>query len=177
MARRNRHKLKETISTFDREYAFLSNFCPSPIIYAAREWSFFEHAHQEEGSFGEPKEWRTVEHAFQAQKTFIEAEQELIRSAPTPGKAKRLGRKISFFRPDWEEVKVDIMYDLLNLKFTQNKDLGRQLAETGDALLVEGNYWHDNIWGDCGCEKCRDIEGENLLGKLLMEVRRELITK
>lgn len=144
-----------TIHHFTNEFTFLSNFHPSPITYQGREWP-------------------TVEHAFQAQKTLFEGERELIRSAQTPGKAKRLGRKVSFLRPDWEEVKADIMHELLLLKFTQNRELMEKLVDTGHAHLVEGNGWHDNTWGDCTCDRCSGIQGKNLLGKLLMKVREHI---
>lgn len=36
---------------------------------------------------------------------------------------------------------------------------------------VEENYWHDNEWGQCLCEKCVEVKGRNLLGRLLMELR------
>lgn len=39
------------------------------------------------------------------------------------------------------------------------------LVGTGDAMLVEGNTWGDKFWGVCRGE------GENQLGKLLMERR------
>jgi predicted NAD-dependent protein-ADP-ribosyltransferase YbiA (DUF1768 family) len=42
------------------------------------------------------------------------------------------------------------------------------LLETGDAELIEGNDWGDTFWGVCGGK------GNNFLGKLLMEVRKEL---
>jgi len=48
------------------------------------------------------------------------------------------------------------------------------LLATLDAELIEGNAWHDNFWGDCFCEKCRDIEGLNVLGNILMRIREEL---
>lgn len=37
--------------------------------------------------------------------------------------------------------------------------------------IVEGNYWHDNYWGNCTCDKCKNIEGQNKLGKILMKIR------
>lgn len=49
-------------------------------------------------------------------------------------------------RPDWEDVKVDIMLGLLRQKF-QHPELGAKLLATGDAYLVEGNTWGDTFWG------------------------------
>ena len=43
-----------------------------------------------------------------------------------------------------------------------------------DIMLIEGNYWHDNYWGNCLCPKCKEIEGQNQLGKILMKVRSTL---
>lgn len=145
-----------TIDQFNRQHAFLSNFFMRPITYKG-------------------KVWPSVEHAYQVRKSLLEEEQESIRAAAKPGKAKRLGgKKELHLRPDWEDVKVEIMREFLWRKFTQHPDLGRRLLQTGEAILIEGNLWHDNIWGDCACEHCRDLEGQNLLGKLLMEVRERL---
>lgn len=70
-------------------------------------------------------------------------------------------------RRDWEEVKLDIMYELLKCKFDQNPSLKEKLINTGDRLLVEGNDWHDTYWGVC------NGKGSNHLGKLLMKLREE----
>ena len=64
-------------------------------------------------------------------------------------------------------------------KFSQNPDLARQLLSTGDAYLVECAH-SDTIWA-CGFRPDEDgrldmdkWRGQNLLGFLLMEVRRVL---
>lgn len=54
------------------------------------------------------------------------------------------------------------------------KILKKKLLETGDAELIEGNYWHDNTWGQCYCPRCKNKIGENHLGKLLMKIRESL---
>ncbi len=66
------------------------------------------------------------------------------------------------------------MYKVLKAKFTQNPMLGLYLRETANHLLEEGNYWHDNYWGVCYCQQCKNIEGYNGLGKTLMKLRDEL---
>ena len=142
------------INNFDGEFAFLSNFAVSPIIY-------------------ENKTWPTVEHIFQAMKTLDNTEREIIRLSATPGKAKRLGKKVTL-RPEWESVKKSVMLTCVKLKFSQNSELKEKLLSTNDSLLIEGNNWHDNTWGNCSCEKCEHIAGQNLLGKILMQVRSEL---
>jgi len=94
----------------------------------------------------------------------------LIRRAKTPAIAKKLGQK-ALLREDWEEIKVPLMTELVFLKFEQNQDLKNKLLSMNLAKLVEGNYWHDNFWGNCFCSRCKDIEGQNVLGIILMGVR------
>ena len=65
----------------------------------------------------------------------------------------------------------------LRLKFRQNPRLRECLLSTQDAVLVEGNTWHDNYWGNCRCRKCRRHKGLNRLGRLLMQVRAEIGAK
>ena len=76
----------------------------------------------------------------------------------------------------WEDVKEEIMLKLLRLKFKIPK-MRRMLLDTGHQELEEGNYWHDNEWGNCYCMKCLTIPGKNKLGKLLMKIRDELLTE
>ena len=105
-------------------------------------------------------------------KTLDIDERKAIAAAETPGKAKRMGRQVKL-RPDWEKVKLYYMELGLKLKF-QDPALAKKLIETGDEELIEGNWWHDNTWGSCYCVKCSRIAGRNLLGMLLMELRKEL---
>ena len=118
--------------------------------------------------------YRTVEHWFQSQKTLNPAQRQFIINCDTPGVAKKLGRSCHL-RPDWEEVKIKVMYQGLRSKFEQHKNLKKRLLNTRDHYLIEGNYWHDNYWGICDCNKCKDIKGENHLGQLLMILRKELL--
>lgn len=110
----------------------------------------------------------TVEHEFQAAKAAHANERCWVLEAPTPGEAKRRGRQVAL-RPDWEEIKVEVMRTLLHGKFSQ-PDLREKLLATGTALLEEGNNWGDRFWGTV------TGQGENMLGKLLMEVRMKLAT-
>lgn len=135
------------ISYFDDEYAFLSNFYESPIEF-------------------DGKIYPTNEHAFQAAKSLSDEDKESIRNQPSPSRAKFAGRKVKL-RPDWEDVKLDIMYRICQEKF-KNPELKQKLLETKDKILVEGNTWDDDFWG-----KCSD-NGQNNLGKILMRIRDEL---
>lgn len=105
-------------------------------------------------------------------KTLDVDERRAIANALTPGKAKRMGHKVSL-RPDWESIKDDVMLEGLYRKFA-NEELADWLLDTGDEWLEEGNYWHDNHFGVCYCTECQDIRAKNVLGKLLMKVREEI---
>ena len=84
-----------------------------------------------------------------------------------PSEAKRLGRRVRL-RSGWEQVKYDVMLDVVRAKFNQHPDLAQKLLATGDEELVEGNDWSDTYWGVC------NGRGKNMLGKILMRVRAEL---
>lgn len=73
-------------------------------------------------------------------------------------------------RPDWDSVKLGIMLDVLRVKVDQHEYVRRKLLETRDRELVE-NSWRDDFWG-WGPNR----DGKNMLGKLWMQVRRELKT-
>ena len=115
----------------------------------------------------------TVEHYFQAAKADSIYDYIAIATAKTPGQAKRAGRK-AVLRHDWEDVKMNIMREALRKKFS-DPELKAKLLATGDQILEEGNTWHDNFWGVCHCVKCQDTMAHNHLGKLLMELRSELM--
>jgi ribA/ribD-fused uncharacterized protein len=134
------------IDSFSGGNRFLSNFYPSNVVLD--EYIYF-----------------TVEHAFQAAKTTDSVERMRIRNADTPGKAKRLGRKVTL-RPGWDDMRVDVMRGLLGQKFSR-EPLRSMLRETAPAVLIEGNTWGDRFWGVDG-------SGLNWLGILLMEIRDEV---
>jgi hypothetical protein len=139
----------KTIDSFEGEYRFLSNFYFSPLKL---------------GGIIYP----TVEHAFQAGKTKDKNERMEISLLNTPGEAKRAGRKVKL-REDWEQIKLEVMEFLVRLKFENYLDLKDKLLATGDAELIEGNWWNDRFWGVC------KGKGENNLGKILMKIRSELL--
>src|SRR5208282_1023914 len=111
--------------------------------------------------------WNNVEAAFQAQKTSIEAEVLAIQNALKPMDARNLGQKCAL-RENWEQIKDIVMYDCVLAKFVQHKDLRDQLVATGDEELIEDSP----VDWTLGCGK--DGTGRNLLGQILVRVRREL---
>lgn len=122
----------------------------------------------------------SVEREYQAAKAADPAEAETILQCSKPfgpGGSKQLGRAV-VKRPDWEKVKYQVMVRCVLKKFLDHPSLAEQLLATGDKLIVEGNTWHDNIGGDCGCNdddhpECR-APGLNWLGHVLMGVRETL---
>jgi len=115
------------------------------------------------------KSWTTSEHYFQAQKFAGTQYEEEIRQLKTPGDAARRGRERSLpLRKDWEQIKDEVMYDVVFAKFTQNDGIGNILRSTGDCKLVE-HTTNDSYWGDGG-----DGTGRNQLGITLMKVREDI---
>jgi len=115
------------------------------------------------------KTWPTSEHYFQAQKFAGTAHEEEIRLAKTPSAAAAMGRdRARPLRPDWEQVKDDVMRRAVMAKFVQNPAARGVLLSTGDMPLIEHTV-NDSYWGDGG-----DGSGKNMLGKILCEVRETL---
>ncbi|MBN1966275.1 MAG: NADAR family protein [Anaerolineae bacterium] len=113
--------------------------------------------------------WPTSEHYFQAQKFAGTPHVGDVLRAPSPGKAAAIGRDRGRpLRPDWEQVKDDMMRRAVRAKFEQNEDIREVLLGTGNEDLVEATT-HDTYWG-CGS----DGAGQNRLGVILMEVRARL---
>jgi ribA/ribD-fused uncharacterized protein len=144
-----------TIDRFTGQFDFLSNFYPSTVEYMGLEFP-------------------TAEHAFQARKCWpLDKDHvEAIRKASTPSKAKMLGRRATL-DPQWEEIKVSVMAEIVYLKFTQNPELGTRLMQTDFAQLIEGNTWGDRFWGCTDDPYSRGTywDGKNVLGTILMTVR------
>ena len=82
-----------------------------------------------------------------------------------PFVARKMTRKLPI-RKDWEDIKLQVMLEVLILKFTQHPNLKKQLLDI-EGPIVEYNYWKDTFWGyDINLKK-----GKNYLGKLLMLIR------
>ena len=150
--------------TFKGPFRFLSNFYPSRIQIEGNTTRYLT-AQEFFGS--RTITFATVENGYQGGKSADPDEQDRILRAPSPGQAKRLGRRVRM-RPDFEQKKFALMEDLVDAKFSQNVDLRAALLGTGNRPLVEGAPWGDRIWGVC------NGVGENHLGKTLMRVRDRL---
>lgn len=145
--------MMRVIDDFSGENHFLSNFYESPVP---------------DGTYGIC--FPTAEHAFNAEKTIDRDEKYWVYAAETPKEAKYRGRQVTL-RPNWDNRdRFVAMKNILINKFYY-EPIRKKLLETEDAYLVEGNFWHDQTWGSCTCNKHKDIPGMNALGILLMETR------
>lgn len=138
------------INRFEGVHRFLSNFYGCPIEF-------------------EGITYPSVEHAYVAAKTEDERTRQIIAGIGTAREVKAYGRKLKL-RPGWNEMRLQVMEDLVRQKFTVHPMLRQALIDTGDHELVEGNYWGDTFWG----VDLRTGIGHNHLGRILMKVRSEL---
>lgn len=156
--------IDEPISRFKGDNFFLSNFYTSPITIEYR---------------GEKYVMATGEHCFQGMKVAAtiwtpEKASEWLKAvsdAPTPSKSKYLGRSIQIDVKKWNEMAFVCMQRTQELKYSQNPELREKLLSTGDRELIEGTDWGDKLWG-----VDEKGEGQNLLGKILMELRSKMKT-
>jgi len=115
------------------------------------------------------KKYASVEHAYMSAKSNNPAWKHKCQDRNiSPGKIKRLSRDITLI-DGWHDKKLDVMKVLINRKFN-NPQLKEKLLSTGHAHIQEGNTWNDKYWGIC----LKTGEGENNLGKLIMNKKNEL---
>lgn len=143
------------VQSFKGKNAFLSNFHPCEVEF-------------------EGQKYPSTEHAYQAAKTTdLKIRALFLLPQVSAAKAKRMAKTMKV-REDWSEIRAGVMESLLRQKFAPGTELALKLASL-EGEITEGNYWHDNFWGSCTCVKCAD-KGENVLGKLLMKLRAELLS-
>jgi predicted NAD-dependent protein-ADP-ribosyltransferase YbiA (DUF1768 family) len=120
-----------------------------------------------------PGLYRSVEHAY---KSFKFDSQDwkyfcLTEKRPTFIITKSFERegeeKISSY---WtQDNRLTLMYKLNKIKYEQEVSRN-MLINTTDREIIEGNYHGDKFWG----VDIETGEGENMLGKILMTIRKEL---
>lgn len=175
------------IDSFKNEYSFLSNFYEAPVEYNGVTYcnseAAFQHAKCRNLTSSEQIDF-VVGLRARLQNlvlAYVDSNDKnvltTVFSKVNPSVAKKLGRVVPI-KSEWEDVKYTVMEEIVRNKFMQNKALKQALLNTGDATLIECNYWHDNTWGKCSCGKCFGKVGSNgknnNLGIILMKVREEL---
>ena len=147
-------------SKVDESYGWLGNMYGSPIKY-------------------KDIEWKTSEALFQALRFEDEGIKELIRCEKSPmgAKMKAKGNKNKMVVEPMSEKDIENMKMVVKLKFDQNPVLKSKLKITGEHIIVEniGNRKGERhfFWG---MKKINgEWKGNNMMGKILMELRKELI--
>lgn len=140
------------MSYFDFYGGPFSNFQRSPIA--------FDHPWEPGKTFI----YKTVEHYFQAMKATTREDHDSVAFCRSASIAKMRGRAIKL-RPDWESVKYEVMVAALREKF-KIPYFRDELLDTGEAIIREDSPT-DFVWGYRN-------DGQNLLGKALMQVREEI---
>ena len=128
------------------EYAWLSNFEPCPVTDLRGVV------------------WPSAEHCYQAAKSTLTCvKQEIFECADAVG-AKRMGATIEL-RPDWDDIKLEVMRRILVAKFTQNPEFYILLLNTEGLALVHQAPW-DGFWGTG-----KNGRGKDMMGKMLTDMR------
>lgn len=142
---------------YEHDFYVLSNFSAFTLEWKGLRFDTSEAAYHWEKFTGDSGEAQLARH--------------YIRAAPSAHEAFKVAEwNKRHRRADWDDVKVGIMRDILRAKASQHEYVRRKLLATGDRELVEDS-WRDDFWG-WGPNR----DGQNMLGKLWMEVRAELRT-
>jgi ribA/ribD-fused uncharacterized protein len=125
----------------------------------------------------------TTEHHMMYQKAILMGDQDvanLILRATSPAEVKSLGRQVRNFDARlWDDRKFEIVLAGNLAKFRAYPLLAQALLATGDHIIAEAADY-DRVWGiglsaaDPRAQDQSQWRGQNLLGKVLMEVRRQL---
>lgn len=141
------------IKEFQGDHRWLSNFAPCTCYLWGVRFYYTENAYQ--ASKLDPNtQWHQI--------------QDFSCEDMHPGAAKKLIRKLAPPHTD-RQFSLEIMRDLNLQKYHKhmNPTLHDKLKATGEAELIEGNYWGDKYWGVC----LKTNVGENMLGKIIMSIR------
>lgn len=170
-------KKPEVIDSFKGAYHWLSNFAPCTFTHQGLTYKSVEHLYQAHKVT--PEAIIKIPHPTnQNSKIQVNAREYLA----TCGNPKKAVHKYKIKPPKtwFEGLREEVMHTGLEYKFIANNEYKQLLLSTGEALLIEGNIWHDNYWGNCTCltnpeatfkkETCKN-PGKNMLGKMIMEIR------
>jgi ribA/ribD-fused uncharacterized protein len=137
----------KNIAGFVAEYRWLSNYFSCRVEWDGRVYG-------------------SAEAAYHSGK-YSRADRDLFTTLD-PDRARKLSRVKPYDVAAWEARQVPTMREVVWGKFSQNPELAKKLLATGDRYLEETNWWGDKIWG------VYRGEGQNLLGKIIMETRARL---
>ncbi len=149
------------------EYGYLSNWfpCDFELEFEDKKYKF-----------------KNVEQGMMASKAMLFKDYDIfekILNTSNPKSVKALGRKVENFNEKiWDKYKKIIVKTVIISKFLYNKNLLEKLISTEERYLAEDSPY-DKTWGiGTKSKKMKETKtwpGQNLLGIILMEVRKELI--
>lgn len=161
---------EERVCFYEQDFYVLSNFSSFEVEWTSNQrfktaehcYHWLRFATRANGPAGESLGGAEVsEEAKAIAKT--------VRNAPSAHEAFRISQENKHLqRADWDQVKVRMMRMIIREKALQHEYVRRKLLATGERELVE-NSWRDAFWG-WGPNQ----DGQNMLGKLWMEIRAEL---
>jgi ribA/ribD-fused uncharacterized protein len=151
---------QERVCFYEQDFYVLSNFSSFTLKWKGRRFDTSEAAYHWE-------KFATLQ--YDGQDALRRTICHDIRIAESAHEAFKLAYAFKHIRRrDWDQVKVQIMREILRAKAAQHEYVSRKLLATGERELVE-NSWRDDYWG-WGPNR----DGQNMLGRLWMEVRSEL---
>ncbi|MFC2176122.1 NADAR family protein [Bacteroidota bacterium] len=149
-----------TFTKVDLSYGWLGNMSPYPIEY-------------------DGKTWRTSEALFQALRFEDEEIREIIRGEKSPMGAKMKAKKHKELMSviPMSEKDVENMKMCVKLKIDQHENIRFRLKATGTSKIIEDigkrNGERHKFWG------AKKVDGkwigDNVMGKIWMEFRKEII--
>ena len=142
----------DVINQFKGEYDFLGNRFGCRFVWQELQYG-------------------NAEAAFQSSKCVDESERKVYAGC-SADKAALKGKDMLPF-PGWENARLDIMESILRAKFEQNPALMKKLTDTGTRILINGNNKQETYWG----VDLYSWQGENHLGKILMNIRNKEIRR
>lgn len=153
---KNRDSKLETsgdiVGFYEREFYCFSNFSSFSVNWRGREWQTSEHAYQ-------------AAHFFDTSPELVEK----IHKAKSAHQAYKVAKiNVDKAPENWDDIKVEIMEDIVKHKLEQNPYIKHKLLQTGDKRIVEDSP-KDGFWG-WGPNR----EGRNELGKIWMKLREEI---
>lgn len=139
------------IDSFTGDFAFLDNCYPCEILFDGLKYP-------------------SAEHAYQAAKTDDPNRKLIIANLLDGQTARSYGKSHLRISSEFTYIRLSIMRRILEAKFFDNIDLAKMLIETMDSALLYPARGNDLFWG------CRNkgLNGENQLGRLLMEIRSQM---
>lgn len=150
---------KDQVFFYEQDFYVLSNFSSFTLLWKGIRFDTSEAAYH----------WEKFNYPNPQKETDLGIVREMIRTAPSAHEAFQIAQKYKAIRRlDWDDIKIGIMRALLMMKVKQHEYVHRKLIQTGNRELIENSY-RDDIWG-WGPNK----DGQNLLGKIWMEIRSKL---